>query len=165
MLPYLICGTCELIYWYYTAITTITQEDNEWFIIIFYNFFYNTIVPLKGVLNGVAFLLGSPAIRSLLHYVFCCCCYSIYHKIPSQNYQNVGTNTNNESLLGSSTNTERSDIYYRGDLEINNEEVTFGRLDTPPISSLPRRRAPTATPNYVHLSSDEILTATIPDSQ
>ena len=71
LLPFAFCGIFEVIFWYYNAVTTLTQQDDVLFVVIFYNFLYNVIVPLKGFLLAIAFLLGSPEVRSCLK----CCCF------------------------------------------------------------------------------------------
>lgn len=55
ILPYMLCGIFELAYWCYSAASTVQDRDDEGFILVFYNFFFNTIVPLKGFFFGRTF--------------------------------------------------------------------------------------------------------------
>ncbi|KAG2382765.1 hypothetical protein C9374_004732 [Naegleria lovaniensis] len=97
LLPYILCGIFELAYWCYSAASTVLDKDDEGFILVFYNFFFNTIVPLKGFFFGVAFLFGAPKIRSFFSYLCCCCCHQVkrgrYDSGISTNYAHPQLNT------------------------------------------------------------------------
>ena len=55
MLPYVLVGIVELMYWYGTAVTSTFLDGSNLAYIFFNSFVFNIIVPLKGFLNGRKF--------------------------------------------------------------------------------------------------------------
>ncbi|KAL9644788.1 hypothetical protein ABK040_012442 [Willaertia magna] len=123
LIPFVICGTFEMIYWYFSAIEILKppSEATDGFYNVFYNFMYNVVVPSKGILNGLAFCFGDHHVRNFVSKL--CCCKSMEkEKLDSEPF--LSNNSGSSSATTPHSSMRFHDLQYKVSTptSINNNE-------------------------------------------
>ncbi|KAL9652579.1 hypothetical protein ABK040_000146 [Willaertia magna] len=97
LLPFLISGSCQAIWFYYLGFSTLLNRTSPNFEFVFYTFFFSVFAPLQGFLNCCVYGFGLPSVRnSLLALLTCQYCRKANDKFTQLSMNN--TLDNNDDI-------------------------------------------------------------------